>query len=30
MTYIHGGKQYITMATGGGARAEIVALALAN
>ena len=30
MTYVHGGKQYIAMATGGGARAEIVALALGN
>jgi quinoprotein glucose dehydrogenase len=30
MTYMHGGKQYIVMATGGGARAEIVALALSN
>jgi quinoprotein glucose dehydrogenase len=26
MTYMHDGKQYIAMATGGGARAEIVAL----
>jgi quinoprotein glucose dehydrogenase len=30
MTYMHEGKQYIAMATGGGARAEIIALALTN
>jgi quinoprotein glucose dehydrogenase len=28
MTYLHQGRQYIAMATGGGARAEIVAVAL--
>ena len=28
MTYLHRGRQYIVMATGGGADAEIVALAL--
>jgi quinoprotein glucose dehydrogenase len=27
MTYLHQGRQYIAMATGGGARAEIVAFA---
>jgi quinoprotein glucose dehydrogenase len=30
MTYLHEGRQYIAMAAGGGARAEIVALALTN
>jgi hypothetical protein len=30
MTYMHEGRQYIAMAAGGGARSEIVALALAN
>jgi quinoprotein glucose dehydrogenase len=30
MTYLHEGRQYIAMAAGGGARSEIVALALAN
>jgi quinoprotein glucose dehydrogenase len=30
MTYIHEGRQYIAMAAGGGARSEIVALALPN
>jgi quinoprotein glucose dehydrogenase len=30
MTYVHDGRQYIAMAAGGGARAEIVALALAK
>jgi quinoprotein glucose dehydrogenase len=28
MTYMHGGRQYIVMATGGGLTSEIVALAL--
>lgn len=28
MTYLHQGRQYIVMATGAGARAEIVAYAL--
>jgi len=28
MTYVHGGRQYIAMAAGGGGRSEIVALAL--
>jgi quinoprotein glucose dehydrogenase len=30
MTYMHEGRQFIAMAAGGGARSEIVALALAN
>jgi quinoprotein glucose dehydrogenase len=30
MTYMHEGRQYIAMAAGGGARSEIVALALGN
>jgi quinoprotein glucose dehydrogenase len=30
MTYVHGGRQYIAMATGGAARSEIIALALSN
>jgi quinoprotein glucose dehydrogenase len=30
MTYLHEGRQYIAMAIGGGAQAEIVALALAD
>ena len=30
MTYVHQGKQYIVMAMGGGADAEVVAVALGN
>ena len=28
MTYLHQGRQYVVMATGGGAQAEVIALAL--
>jgi hypothetical protein len=27
MTYLHQGRQYIAMATGGGAQSEVIALA---